>query len=96
MQNRNVSGDLLFYNKKKEPLNPGGVRHILKTIEKRADIENVHPHRFRRTFATNLSNRGMEVQEISKLLGHANLNTTMEYVHMNDERVHVSYMKYSA
>ncbi len=27
---------------------------------------------------------------------HANLNTTMEYVHMNDERVHVSYMKYSA
>lgn len=96
LEDRNVDGDYLFYNKKKDPLNPGGVRHILKTIETRAGITNVHPHRFRRTFATNLSNRGMEVQEISKLLGHVNLNTTMEYVYTSDERVHVSYMKYSA
>lgn len=96
LEDRNVPGDYLFYNKKKDPLNPGGVRHILKTIETRAGISNVHPHRFRRTFATNLSNRGMEVQEISKLLGHVNLNTTMEYVYTSDERVHVSYMKYSA
>lgn len=96
LEDRNVSGEFLFYNKKKDPLNPGGVRHILKTIETRAKITNVHPHRFRRTFATNLSNRGMEVQEISKLLGHVNLNTTMEYVYTSDERVHVSYMKYSA
>ena len=96
LEDRNVDGDYLFYNKKKDPLNPGGVRHILKTIEARAGITNVHPHRFRRTFATNLSNRGMEVQEISKLLGHVNLNTTMEYVYTSDERVHVSYMKYSA
>lgn len=96
LEDRNVSGEFLFYNKKKDPLNPGGVRHILKTIETRAKISNVHPHRFRRTFATNLSNRGMEVQEISKLLGHVNLNTTMEYVYTSDERVHVSYMKYSA
>ena len=96
LEDRNVDGDYLFYNKKKDPLNRGGVRHILKTIETRAKITNVHPHRFRRTFATNLSNRGMEVQEISKLLGHVNLNTTMEYVYTSDERVHVSYMKYSA
>ena len=96
LESRNVNGEYLFYNKKKEPLNPGGVRHILKTIESRAKITNVHPHRFRRTFATNLSNRGMEIQDISKLLGHVNINTTMEYVHMSDERVHISYMKYSA
>lgn len=96
LTSRNVNGDYLFYNKKREPLNPGGVRHILKVLEERAEITNVHPHRFRRTFATGLSNRGMEIQEIGKLLGHANLNTTLEYVYTSEEKIRTSYLKYSA
>lgn len=95
LSSRNVNGNYLFYNKQKEPLNAGGVRHILKGIEKRADITNVHPHRFRRTFATSLANRGMEVQEIAKLLGHSNLNTTLEYVYTSDEKIRSSYVKFS-
>lgn len=95
-ESRNVNGTHLFYNKWKEPINEGGVRHILKSIEERAGLANVHPHRFRRTFATQLSNRGMPVQEIQHLLGHSDLNTTMEYVITSDDRVHVSYLKYSA
>lgn len=93
---RNVNGDYLFYNKKKQPLNPGGVRHLLKTIEARAGITNVHPHRFRRTFATGMANRGMDIQEIGKLLGHSNLDTTMTYVHISEEKIRTSYLKYSA
>lgn len=93
---RNVDGDYLFYNKKKEPLNPGGVRHLLKVIEERAGITNVHPHRFRRTFATGMANRGMDIQEISKLLGHSNLDTTMAYVHISEEKIRTSYLKYTA
>jgi len=96
LADRDVNGDYLFYNKKKDPLNPGGVRFILKTLEERAGITNVHPHRFRRTFATGLANRGMEIQEIGKLLGHANINTTMEYVYTSDEKVMHSYRKYIA
>lgn len=95
LESRNVSGAYLFYNKWKEPLNDGGVRHILKVIEERAGLAKVHPHRFRRTFATQLSNRGMPVQEIKHLLGHSDLNTTMEYVVTSDDRAHVSYLKYS-
>ena len=90
-----IEGEFLFYNKKREPLNSGGVRHILKEIAKRAGVDNVHPHRFRRTFATGLANRGMDIQEIRKLLGHSNLNTTLEYVYTSDEKVLSSYMKYS-
>lgn len=94
--NRGVFGNCLFYNKKKERLNAGGIRHILNEIAKRAAVENVHPHRFRRTFATGLSNRGMELQEIQKLLGHSNINTTLEYVYTSDEKVHASYLKFTA
>ena len=88
--------DYLFCNMYHEQLRPGGVNRILKTIEKRAGVENVHPHRFRRTFATNLAKRGMEIQEIQRLLGHANLNTTMIYVAVDDTKVKASYTRYTA
>lgn len=93
---RKIDGESLFYNKKGGALKAGGVRHLLKLLEARAGVTNVHPHRFRRTFATQLSNRGMPLQEIQKLLGHTNINTTMEYVVTTDDAVHVSYMKFTA
>ena len=95
LSSRNINGDYLFYNKWRKPLNAGGVRHILNQIAERAGVCNVHPHRFRRTFATNLSNRGMSVEDIRALLGHENLNTTMMYVSTSAEKVRTSYLKYS-
>lgn len=96
LSTRGVNGEYLFYNKWKKAMAPGGVRHILNKLGDRASVSNVHPHRFRRTFATGLANRGMEIQEIGKLLGHANLNTTLEYIHTSDEKVRASYLRYIA
>ena len=59
-------------------------------------MTNVHPHRFRRTFATGLAKRGMDVREIQKLLGHSNINTTLEYICTDDTGVKASYQKYIA
>ena len=96
LMERGILGNCLFANKKKDPINPGGVRHILKTVGDRAGVDNVHPHRFRRTFATGLASRGMDIQEIQKLLGHSNINTTLEYVYTSDEKAHASFLKYIA
>lgn len=92
---REEKQDILFCNRLHEKLNPGGVRFILKSIGERAGVENVHPHRFRRTFATNLSKRGMDIQEIRKLLGHSNINTTLGYIYTDDSKVHASYRQYT-
>lgn len=89
-------GAYIFYNKKHKKLLPTGIRYILKTLAERAGVANVHPHRFRRTFATTLAKRGMDIQEIQKLLGHKDLNTTLEYVCTDDESVKSSYRKYIA
>lgn len=86
----------LFTNKNNERLRPSGIAKILKTIGDRAGVQNVYPHRFRITFATNLAARGMDVQEIQKLLGHSSVETTMIYIHTNDTQVKNSYKKYSA
>lgn len=96
LKNRRDSGNSLFYNKDHKPLRPGGIRHILNQIAKRAGVENVHPHRFRRTFATGLAKRGMDVQDIQRLLGHSDINTTMRYITMDDTKIQSSYNKYIA
>ena len=93
---RKENGTHLFYNAKGLPMAQGGVRHILKEIGKRAGVEDVHPHRFRRTFATGRAARGMQVQEIQRLLGHSSIETTMEYVCVSDDQVKASYRQYIA
>lgn len=65
----------------------GGVRYLLGELAKRANVSNVHPHRFRRTFATSLAEKGMPIQEIQKLLGHSNISTTLRYIHVNNESI---------
>ena len=71
-----------------------GARYLLRTIAEKAKLTNVHPHRFRRTFATTLSHRGMDISQIQKLLGHSNLDTTMKYVYVDDENTINTYKKY--
>ena len=96
LDSRPEDGLSLFYNKNHKPLEPGGVRKILNAIAERAGVSNVHPHRFRRTFATGLARRGMNIQEVQKLLGHSGVNTTMKYINVDDTRVMASYQQYIA
>lgn len=96
LESRKEHGNALFYNKNHEPLRAEGIRFILNEIAERANVKNVHPHRFRRTFASNLSRRGMEIQEIKKLMGHVNINTTMTYIYIDDSKVQASYNTYIA
>ena len=68
-----------------------GLRRVLKSIATRAKVENVHPHRFRRTFATMALKKGMDVEEIQQVLGHQNINTTMIYVNVDKSGVKEKY-----
>lgn len=96
LNNRQETGQRLFYNRLHEPLGCNGIRLILNGIAERAGVNNVHPHRFRRTFATTLAKRGMSIHEIQRLLGHTNINTTMTYIAMNNSQIQSSYKKYIA
>ena len=93
---RKKESAFLFANYCSDKLQPGGVRHILRELGKRAGVDNVHPHRFRRTFATVLAGRGMKIQEIQRLLGHSDIATTLEYISTDDQTVKASYQQYIA
>ena len=72
-----------------------GIQYIMRELGKRSGIKDVHPHRCRRTFATGLVNRGMDIQEVSKLLGHTNIQTTLTYVYSDPQKINDSYRKYA-
>lgn len=57
-------------------------------------MEKTHPHRFRRTCATLALRRGMPVEQVSKMLGHAGLNTTMIYLDLSEEELEQAHKKY--
>lgn len=85
----------LFAGKGTGRMTPGGVRAKLNKIADRAGVENVFPHKFRRTLATTLIDRGMSIQEVASILGHDKLDTTMKYVFLNKTNVKNHYHKYS-
>lgn len=96
LESRKDKSNILFTNLKGERMTTFGFRYILGEIAKRAGVDNVHPHRFRRTFASGLAARGMDVQDIQHLLGHTDINTTMCYVYVSDSKISSSYRQYIA
>lgn len=75
-------------------LKRGGVEKIVRKIGGNAGIEKAHPHRFRRTMATNMLKKGMPLEEVKELLGHAKLDTTMIYCTVSRENVKHSHQKF--
>ena len=95
LQGRTDQDPALFVGRGAKRIQPGGVRLVLSKIGSAAGVENVHPHRFRRTLATNLISRGMSIQEVAAILGHDNINTTMQYVYLEQSAIKSSYHKFS-
>lgn len=72
----------------------GVIERIVRNIGKRAGVENVHPHRFRRTGATMALRQGMPLLTVSKLLGHESVETTQIYLDISDEELAQAHEKY--
>lgn len=77
-----------------ERLTVSGVEELLRKLGKSTGISKVHPHRFRRTMATNILNKGMPIEEVREILGHVKLDTTMIYCQVNKENVRHNHKKY--
>ncbi|GHV09544.1 phage integrase [Clostridia bacterium] len=77
-----------------ERLMIGGVETRLREIGKRADLQKVHPHKFRRTLATRAIDKGMPIEQVQRLLGHVKIDTTMTYAMVNQTNVKNSHRKF--
>lgn len=93
---RNDNNPALFVslNKPNNRLGIGGVETTLRKLGKKLDINKVHPHKFRRTLATNAIDKGMPIEQVQKLLGHVQIDTTMQYAMVNQNNVKIAHRKF--
>lgn len=96
LDSRSDENPALFISTKRgNRIDPNGMRFILNKIAASQGVANVHPHRFRRTLATELIDNGMAVQDVAAILGHEKLDTTMKYVYRSNESIKTSYKRYT-
>jgi len=72
----------------------GSLESRVRQIGKRAGVENVHPHRFRRTGATMALRAGMPLMEVSQILGHNSVGTTQIYLDIDSKQLESTHEKY--
>lgn len=98
LNKRKDTNKALFVSMRKpyQRLSISGIELIVRNIGLNSKINNVHPHKFRRTLATMAIDKGMPVEQVQKLLGHVKIETTMHYAMVNQSNVKISHRRYIA
>ena len=73
-----------------------GVEIRLRQLGRKLSLDRIHPHKFRRTMATRAIDKGMPIEQVQKILGHSQIDTTMQYAIVNQNNVKNSHQKYIA
>lgn len=96
LETRADSNSALFVSldSKARRITVGGMELRLRNLGKKVGVSRVHPHKFRRTLATHAIDKGMPIEQVQKLLGHAKIDTTMHYAMVNQNNVKASHRKY--
>ena len=96
LESRKDKNPALFVSFKKpyKRLGINGVERRIRELGQGANIKKVHPHKFRRTMATNAIDKGMPIEQVQRLLGHVQIDTTMQYAMVNQNNVKISHRKF--
>ena len=68
----------------------------IRELGRKLGLQKIHPHKFRRTMATRAIDKGMPIEQVQKILGHSQIDTTMQYAIVNQSNVKISHQKYIA
>ena len=94
-QDNNVA---LFTSKRfpYDRLQKDGIERVVRELGRMCNVY-AHPHKFRRTLCTNLIMRGMPLQNVAILMGHADINMTAgTYYDASDQMIEYEYIRYAA
>ena len=94
-QDNNVA---LFTSKRfpYDRLQKDGIERVVRDLGRMCNVY-AHPHKFRRTLCTNLIMRGMPLQNVAILMGHADINMTANvYYDASDRAIEYEYIRYAA
>ncbi|MCQ2476857.1 MAG: tyrosine-type recombinase/integrase [Clostridia bacterium] len=73
-----------------------GVEIRVRELGRQLNMDKIHPHKFRRTMATRAIDKGMPIEQVQKILGHSQIDTTMQYAIVNQNNVKSAHRKFIA
>jgi integrase len=79
--------DLVLCREDGRALSEKIVQTLVERAERRAGLPHRGPHCLRHSFCSHLAMRGAPVRAIQELAGHANLTTTMRYMHLSPRAI---------
>jgi integrase/recombinase XerD len=89
------SSDLVFLSRGGKPLGREVVAAILRrTVLKAGIVGTVTPHTIRHSYATHLLQNGADIRIVQELLGHAKVDTTEIYTHIEKSELKAAHRKY--
>lgn len=77
----------LFLSQKRGKFSPNSLQQLFSQLYKQAGIMGASSHSGRRSFATKLIERGVDIKAVSRLMGHASISMTAQYVEDNPVRL---------
>jgi site-specific recombinase XerD len=74
-------------------MTPAGLRSLFRAHRRLSGVAEANPHRLRHTFACDMVRAGLPLPALQRLLGHADVETTMRYVGLSADDVHRQYLR---
>lgn len=97
LNSRTDDNESLFVSEREphDRLGKSGIEKVFKKIKNRTDIKaKISPHVLRHSRATQALSRGMDIVDISKLLGHSSVKTTEIYSKVDKSKLRYKYEQY--
>lgn len=83
---RSISDEFVIKGEKYPFLDPRSYQYMFNKCLKKCGIRDTNYHTLRHTFATRCIESGMDIKTLSEILGHSNVNITLNiYVHSSME-----------
>jgi site-specific recombinase XerD len=70
-----------------------GLRSLFRYHRQTTGVKLAHAHSFRHTFASDMVRAGMSLPALMRLMGHADIETTLQYVRITPQDVYLEYAR---
>jgi site-specific recombinase XerD len=75
------------------PMTPAGLRSLFRHHRGASHVAEANPHRFRHTFASDMIRAGVSLPALQRLMGHAYIQTTLDYIQLTPQDVFAEYAR---